>query len=78
MAVLGSNSNSGNMEMNCSQKERLCVCETIGLNGIRKRQFVHKLIVHDFSDPLPPSHQQYDGSPRELMLKGPQAELRIH
>ena len=46
---------------------------------IRKRQFVHKLFVHNVFfapiNPPPPNHQR-DGFSLEFLLKGPQTELR--
>ena len=44
---------------------------------IRKRQFVHKMFVHNFV-PLkpPPPNQQIDGFPLEFLLTGPQTELQ--
>ena len=54
-------------------------CESIRANHVtnRKRQFVHKISVHNFCAPWPPpSNQQNDGFPLEFLLKGPQTELR--
>ena len=44
----------------------------------RKRQFVHKIFVHNSCDPYPPPppNQQNDGFPLEFLVKGPQTELR--
>ena len=44
----------------------------------RKRQFVHKMFVHNFCahQPTPPPNQQNDGCPLEFLLKGPRTELR--
>ena len=45
----------------------------------RKRQFVHKIFVHNFvplNPSVPPPNQQSDGCPPEFILKGPQTELR--
>ena len=48
-----------------------------GSNGNRKRQFVHKMFVHNFRAAKPPlPNQQSDGFPLEFLLKGPQTELR--
>ena len=50
-----------------------------GMVRVRKRQFVHKSFVHNFCAPYsppPPPNQQNDGFPLELLLKGPQTELR--
>ena len=42
-----------------------------------KRQFVHKICVHNFCAPCPPPpNQQSGGIPLDFLLKGPQAELR--
>ena len=48
-------------------------------NICRKRQFVHKMFVHNIFAPIkppPPPNQQNDGFPLEFLLKGPQTELR--
>ena len=42
----------------------------------RKRQLVHQIFAHILGAPQPPPNQQSDGFPRELLLKGPQTELR--
>ena len=42
----------------------------------RERQFVHKIFVHNFRPPYPPSQPANDGFPHEFLLEGPQTELR--
>ena len=43
----------------------------------RKRQFVHKMFVHNFCAPWPPPpNQQIAGFPLVFLFKGPQTELR--